>query len=315
MLNNLAAPRMAAVQNFFIATSQTDLLGCYAWSQAVSAALLPLLADLEVTLRNALHISLSQYYGGSDSFNWMMTTPPLQQGNHGKKPKPAAHRMNPKSQENIVTAVRKLTRKRPLPTPDDIVAALPFGFWEQIINSLDHKSQPSDLQDTILASVFPHAPDLHRHPHGSPGFKLRVVNLLARIRDVRNRISHHDAIWKTPEFDPHGTTGFIPRSPRHTVNSLRLLAQRIAWLAGWVDPAITHHMQQSDYWWSYHALLDRDALTIFRITGGAMGSFEQVLNAKSVTHRFGRQRRLYPRMRHTKAEQLRMRLKGAQFHY
>lgn len=312
MLDNLAAPRMAAVQSFFKTTGDTDLLGCYAWTQAVSASLLPLLADLEVTLRNSLHVSLSQYYGGSDSSDWMMTSPPSRYRGSGPKPKPAVHSMARMTQENIAIAVDKLLGSRGKPTPDDIVAAMPFGFWEQIINSLDHKSHPVGLQGSILSSVFPNAPDQHLHPYGSLAFKRRVVDLLSCIRDVRNRIGHHDAIWKTPEFDDYGRKGFIPRCPRHTVNSLKLLAERIAWFAGWVNPKITQYMHWSDHWWSYMVLLNQKALTIYRATGGARGTFEQVLDVNSMRHhdRCGRQLSHLPR-----ADKLRMRLLAARFYY
>lgn len=312
MLDNLAIPRIAAVQNFFKTTGDTDLLGCYAWSQAVSASLLPLMADLEVPLRNSLHVSLSQYYGGSDSFDWMMTSPPFKYKGSGPKPKRAAHSMASKTQENIATAVDKLSIKRKKPTPDDIVAAMPFGFWEQIINSLDHKSHPAGLQNSILSSVFPHAPDLHLYPYGSLAFKLRVVNLLSCIRDVRNRIGHHDAIWKTPEFDTNGARGFIPRSPRHTINSLRLLAERIAWFAGWVNPNINQYMRWSDHWMSYMILLNQEALAIYRTTGGGSGSYEKVLDAISLKKdkRSLRRITLSPRI-----EKLRMRLLCSKFHY
>ena len=75
ILKHLTVPRLATVQAFFKTKTDQDLLGCYAWNQAVGAGLLPILGDLEVTLRNALHRALSQHFGNVDSFDWMMPRP------------------------------------------------------------------------------------------------------------------------------------------------------------------------------------------------------------------------------------------------
>lgn len=279
MLNHLAAPRMAAVERFFQAAGETDLLGCYAWCQAVSSGLLPILGDFEVALRNRLHTSLSQHYGASDSCNWMMPRP----NPSGGRSLPSLHKMNSRNKEDIDRVVKKISgRTGGAVTPDDVVAALPFGFWEQMINGLDHRSQPTGLQGAILSAVFSYAPDLSSCPHSDQLFKLRVVKLLTQIREVRNRIGHHDSIWAIPEFDKNGNIGFIPRKPRHTVISLRLFADRIAWFSAWIDPAISFYMQHSDHWWSFHALLDREALAIYRAMGGRVGTYEKVLRQKAI---------------------------------
>lgn len=275
----LAAPRVAAVQGFFQTSSKTDLFGSYAWCQATAAGLLPILGDFEIALRNALHKALSQHYGGQDSFNWMMTSPnPKVATNPNAAPLPAPHKMGKWMVGDIARMQDKLTtaKKRP-PSPDDMVAALPFGFWEQLIKSLDHPSHKSPaLQGTILAAVFPNAPDLATTPYVSQAFRDRVTRLLYQIRDVRNRIGHHDSVWSCPEFDEQGTTGFFPRRPRHTVKSMGMLADRITWFASWIDASITDHIHGSDHWASFQKLLSRKALAIYRINGGRAGTTEML---------------------------------------
>lgn len=281
MLTHLAAPRIAPVKSYFQTSSNHDLLGCYAWCQAVSSGLLPILGDFEVSLRNALHRAFSQHYGKADSFDWMMTRPhPAAARNPKAKPLPAPHRMGPKAQKDIEKAADKVRIKKGCVTPDDMVAALPFGFWEQLIKALDHRSQPEGTQSAILSKVFPYAPDLANAPHGSPAFKDRIVALLTQIREVRNRIGHHDAIWGVPEFSRHGVVGFYPRLPRHTINSLKQLASHIAWFVGWIDPAITEYIRNSDHWWSFQSLLSREALAVYRMTGGRIGTYERILRTQ-----------------------------------
>lgn len=236
MLNHLAEPRVDAVRRFFQATSARDLLGCYAWCQSVSAGLLPILGDFEVALRNAVHRALSGYF---DNEAWMLTRPhPATTRNPAAKPIPTPHKLPPNMQQDVQRAAEKIKRRKGKVLPDDVVAALPFGFWEQVIKSLGHKSHPAGLQQQVLSVVFPFAPEVDQFGYGEKDFRQRSVALLGQLRDVRNRIGHHDSIWAVPEFDLHGRHGFIPRRPRHTVISLKLFADRLAWFAGWIDSSI-----------------------------------------------------------------------------
>ncbi|MBV4537886.1 Abi family protein [Pseudomonas urmiensis] len=273
---HLTAPRLKTLDTFFVTTSDSDLLGCYAWTQAVGAALLPILGDLEVSLRNALHRGLSQYYSGADSFEWMLKTRP----NPSSPAEPTYwHKLTRYTHEDVLGAVGKIAKKKGKgnATVDDIVAKVPFGFWETIIKGLKHKSHPAGMQASVLSIAFPNAPDLATTPYDDAAFVDRLANLLSQVRDVRNRIGHHDQIWRTPEFDSYGNLGFIPRRPRQTVNSLRLLANQITWLAGWIDPEITNYIKASDHWWSLQALLTKEALTVYRKNGGRVGTYEAVI--------------------------------------
>lgn len=260
--------RLQAVEQFFDSENDVDLLGCYVWTQAVAAGLLPILGDFEVTLRNALHRSLSMHYslGQSDSFDWMMRRPnPIK--NHPHPFVRAHHNMTPGSQQNILDIVNKKTT----PTPDDVVAALSFGFWERIIAGLDysaHGKKHPNLQADILSRAIPHAPQSPGFTFGDLNFKNQIVALLNRVRDIRNRVGHHDAIWKTPEFDDFGVIGFIPREPRHTIISINKAIEKIAEMAGWIDPSIPVYMRKTRHWAALKSLLTRQALAMYRLHGG-----------------------------------------------
>ncbi len=160
MLRHLSVPRLATLEVFFQTISEKDLLGCYAWNQAIGAGLLPILADFEVSLRNALHRTLSQYFGKADSFDWMMPRSNPTHAGHPTAPPllPARHKLPPKSKDDVAVAMQKVKGRKPggyVLTPDDIVAALPLGFWEVLIGGLSHQAQPKGLQEMILAQVFP----------------------------------------------------------------------------------------------------------------------------------------------------------------
>lgn len=284
MLNHFAAPRTSAVEKFFRTQSDSDLLGAYSWCQAVSAALFPILGDFEVALRNALHSSLSQHYGQVDSFDWMMTAPnPAAATNPRAKPLPAAHKMSSGNKGDIEKVVGKVRRKKGVVTPDDVVAALAFGFWEQLLQGMWHNSNPEGFPAAIMSKVFPFAPDLATCSYDDTKFRDRVVELLVRVRDMRNRIGHHDSIWAVPEFDLRGKIGFIPRRPRHTINSLKKFSDNLCWFAGWINPEIPAYIKGTDHWWSFQVLLSQNALATYRRLGGRIGTYKTLLNSSDVS--------------------------------
>ena len=241
-----------------------------------------MLGDFEVVLRNALHVALSQYYGGKNSFNWMLPTPNPAYAANPAAPQylPSKHAMTSKTRQELSALEGKIKTKKGgayTVTPDDIVAGLHFGFWEMLIKGLDHSAHPIGLQGAILSVVFPYAPGTAAVPHGHPDFKLRVTNLLLRLRDVRNRIGHHDALWTIPEFNKHGQLGYFPTRPRHTVASLRLYCDNLCWLADWIDPKISEYIRKSDHWSTLEILLSRQALLTYRVQGGRIGTFQTVM--------------------------------------
>lgn len=116
MLKHLTVPRLATIRTFFKTKSDKDILGCYAWNQAVGAGLLPILGDFEVSFRNAVHRALSQHFGNADSFGWMMPRQnPARAINPGAPALlPARHKLNPKSKDDVNSAMSKIKAKKPL---------------------------------------------------------------------------------------------------------------------------------------------------------------------------------------------------------
>lgn len=134
-----------------------------------------------------------------------------------------------------------------------------------------------------MSDALPYAPVAAKADFGDQAFRVRIKNLLMRIRDIRNRIGHHDAIWTTPEFDSSGRVGFIPRKPRHTITNMVATMEKIAWLAGWIDPAIPEYMKQTDHWWAFNTLLSRKALAIYRQRGGCVETYKTLLNQTPIS--------------------------------
>lgn len=315
MLNSLGAPRLATVKTFFATQSEADLLGCYAWNQALASALLPLLSDFEVSVRNALHKALSQYYGAVDSYNWMLPyANPIFLTNPKAPPElPSRHKMTKRTREDLIAVRGKIKSKKSpgyIVTADDIVGAVNFGLWEVLVAGLSHTSQPTGLQNSILSSVFPYVPGMPSGSHGTPAFQKRIVDLLKRVRELRNRIGHHDSLWNQPEFNSNGTIGFIPRRPRHTVDSFVMCSQRILEITGWIHPEIPLHIKKSDHWRTFEVLLSRKALAAFRARGGEAGVYQELLGSTAqpkARHEIG--------LDHRVSRKISARLRQLSFHY
>ncbi|MCO8270554.1 hypothetical protein M1L60_08080 [Actinoplanes sp. TRM 88003] len=134
----------------------------YWWNVEASAAFYAALHCLEIVLRNALHEELTLYYARSD---WWTTARPAGDGTH-----------------LITDAYQKLRRTngRP-PNEDDIVAAMPFGFWV----SLTSRSNEAAMWRPALYRAF------------RPGYRRsrrEMYTHLNSLRLFRNRIMHHEPI-------------------------------------------------------------------------------------------------------------------------
>lgn len=142
----------------------------YTWNTAISAAFYAPLQGLEVTLRNALHVQLTQAYGPSWYDN------------------PATHLSNV-GKQHIERARKDLLRDR---KPDDaphIVAALSFGFWERL---LSHGPRGKNNYEIALWR-----PALHKaFPHAKPRRRQTVHRPIMELRNLRNRIAHHEPVFR-----------------------------------------------------------------------------------------------------------------------
>jgi hypothetical protein len=134
----------------------------YEHNTLVSAAMFATIQPLEVAFRNGIHRVLATDLGRPDWYD----TGALQ------SPEPDA-----------VNAARETLRIRGKPqTPDRIIAELTFGFWVRLLN----KKYEKTLWVTHLWKCFPHGPKPDRD---------KMLARFRRIRDLRNRIAHHEPIF------------------------------------------------------------------------------------------------------------------------
>jgi hypothetical protein len=145
-----------------------DMVTNYFWDIALAKSLLPALHGVELALRNSLHAELSRVYGDP---MWFYVPRVLEPGQLSQ----------------LAAALRQLAERKTTPTDGHIVAELTFGFWVALISDPYQQRlwQPNGY--ALLRSVFPNAAGLSRQQIH------RRYNLIRR--DLRNRVSHHEAIW------------------------------------------------------------------------------------------------------------------------
>ncbi|MCK5385267.1 MAG: Abi family protein [Alphaproteobacteria bacterium] len=142
--------------------NKENALNLYLWNSETSAAFYPPLQCLEIALRNSIHYELSQIYSAQDWYDHIQ--------------------LNNIGQRKIDIAKNTIRQRRSAIDPPHMVAELSFGFWLSLLNRRYHQK----LWISGLHKAFPHA-----HMKRS-----KILYTLNHLRILRNRIAHHEPIFK-----------------------------------------------------------------------------------------------------------------------
>jgi len=193
-----------------------QVMAAYHWNKALSGAMFPALQCLEVTLRNALDLairsnppsaglwqadhnwifSLPRYMGKKANprlwKRYRMARPGQQQDVNGVLLDQYGHRVIARKvrEETLVDQARdSIVAEGKVITPARVIAGLSFGFWTTLLgNKYEDRNSKSLLWPNLDKVVFPHLPQEYDMTD--------VRNAFHRIRLLRNRLSHHEALWK-----------------------------------------------------------------------------------------------------------------------
>lgn len=193
-------------------------LAAYHWNTALAGALFPAIQCLEVTLRNAIVQAVQSnpppaakglYSTGPDwifSFTEYMGKRKIpaykrftKAGRAGEARDANGYVLMPNGERKIVErlweekkvidAKKKLKTAGKDATPDRVISSMDFGFWTNFLSKEyeDHQSKML-LWPNLLGIVFPNA------PQGTS--RQDIESEFNRVRELRNRLTHHEAIWK-----------------------------------------------------------------------------------------------------------------------
>ncbi len=144
----------------------------YFWDIDLSEALVPSIHAVELAVRNSIHAVFTDEYRTEMWFY-----------------RPGLLRYA--QLEMLAGALEKLSRKRHDATADRIVGALMFGFWVSLLTAPYEQLiwQPDGYR--LLFAAFPHIPPMTRK---------QLHTRLDNIRELRNRVFHHQHVWERPRL-------------------------------------------------------------------------------------------------------------------
>lgn len=148
-------------------------LARYLLNMALSESLYPSLQFAEIALRNAVHRELTVRCGTDAWFD-----------------SPLA-RLTSWQQDKVMEAKSTLGRNHKPLTPGRIVAELTFGFWTGFFNNAHART---GIGAFLSRSAFPHAPSTEQ-------YQSRLDRRWQDIRDLRNRVFHHERILHWLDLD------------------------------------------------------------------------------------------------------------------
>ena len=185
---------------------RAKLIYAYQWNKHVSSSIYPIIQCLEVSLRNAIHNAATKYHKTSSWFDFItreaghdlfindMKKNPLKNGQYYRKGVSKGSKKGLKTwtsyHENMLkNSKNKLSKEGKSQSADRIVAELTFGFWVDIFTKPYHNIKNERLWPNLEADVFPNlSPSERNHS--------KIYGKLKEIKNLRNRLSHHEPVWK-----------------------------------------------------------------------------------------------------------------------
>lgn len=194
----ITSERLASYDRIFPQASDAELVGAYLWNTAVGGAFAPLVQMAEVSLRNAVDNALSSPLtpGGPPNRFWWRRGRLIYNGYspNGPEPDPVVKISNnfQRAHGAVVADKRERyqTRGKIRPTHHEIIAKTDFSTWEFIFDGIFMGTYL--IWPKYLGRVF-----RGQWGHQAPTQLLpQVVGLVRGVRRFRNRISHHEPLWK-----------------------------------------------------------------------------------------------------------------------
>lgn len=161
-------------------TDEVDSVARYLWNLALCSALQPALHTLEITVRNHLFTVSKKIVDETKlSFDripcWLDARPSL---------------LTNREAETVEQAKETIARRSSRMTEGRLVSALGLGFWVSLCKRPYEQGRAGGprLWPELAKRGFPHLPQAKRT-------RSQIFHALDPLRELRNRVSHHEAVW------------------------------------------------------------------------------------------------------------------------
>ncbi|ATB11270.1 MULTISPECIES: Abi family protein [Enterobacteriaceae] len=196
----LSAPRIGTYENFFVDHTEEEIYGVYIWNKVLCGAIYPLLQAVEITIRNTINnaavskfgpywhelIDHVPHFSGSDDYNYTNLKSNFEEARKNW--------LRKENKRRLSAGLVKLPNNHK-PDFNCVVAETDFSTWEFALHSCFYKLSPPTgskfLWPLLLTSVFENWPY-----QSSQDTRNAVFGLVSELRPFRNRLSHHEPLWK-----------------------------------------------------------------------------------------------------------------------
>jgi len=182
--------------------TRSDALDLYRLNLILCQLMYPSLNTFEITLRNAIDRVLSEHYGQE----WLTN---------------GQFALQDYEREKVQASCRDLRNRNPtkhFPSQAQLIADLPLGFWTTFFRK---KSYDEIFWRPHSKQIFPHVARKKDRNIADIQAKLK------KIQSLRNRVFHHEPIWKKHE-------------------NLIYIVDDIYRLVGWINPDVVAWMKEVD---------------------------------------------------------------------
>ncbi|TKD59218.1 hypothetical protein FBG13_17620 [Cobetia marina] len=204
IMKNISLPRIKTYEELGFPDRDSKLLYAYFAIQEISSHFLVPLQVIEICLRNSIHSAVGKKFERQHpNCKWYDLV-----------------RLSEQSSRMLNTAKRKTREECGRNySDDDLVSNLMFGFWVYMLDE-QHRdlNNPYNFWNTEIGNVFPNR----------KGKKIKNIFIdLKRINITRNRLSHHEPIWKKRN---NGTVCYLD-AIRLLENEYNKVIEVLEWLA------------------------------------------------------------------------------------
>ena len=280
-------PRKSTYQNFFLLDCDEHIQGAYQWHQDLAAEAFLILCDFEILFRSKVHEVMALLNCRPGRIDWIVSSniknsliDTLKREIQEAKNRNEEFYLDPRSynlnsafnltkqdKKNFLSIIVDILKKGKSDfSHDDLIASVSFGFWESILKRIKTKNH-GNLIEPYLKNIFPNSVENFDEEHLDD-----VLDKLRRIRDLRNRIGHHDSIMRIPE-PVEDSYDFYPKNLRHMINSLTTLILSLLELVRDIDPLYADTLRNSKNWKSFFILLNQESFHIYKGNSGKLESY------------------------------------------
>ncbi|MBC0856456.1 Abi family protein [Pantoea stewartii] len=199
ILDSISQHRFATYKSsVFRGASEEECLGIYLWNKQLAGAFLPALQIIEVSLRNAICAAKRQHEEKLIEQSMPAASWPALKGRIDDQwfVTVMTEQNNPDSWRAVKSAKNQLIKDGKPLTTENLISKLTFGFWVSMVNREYSAGRATflNLWPHLIPEVFPNALDKKQ------GTALSINRIGADLRDIntlRNRLSHHEPLWRS----------------------------------------------------------------------------------------------------------------------